>query len=222
MAFKVFESALVASAASAGYADLSPEQMDFELIGEADTSSKRVMGRRVPKKEWTRRRNSISLNGYMADMPNMLDKVFHNLEVAMIAFYHEKAGRFSIGDYNLENVELVDDEGIYVLNGTAIADGRVYWGHLISAMAGTTTAITDFEAGWVMVHVKETNAAGTLTIRFTSNSRNYDASITNAEGLYFLQPMLATAVVPAADKNGDISAIEAGGIDADYVWGWVA
>ena len=222
MAFKVWESSLVVSAGTAGYADLSPEQMDFELIGECDTSSKRVMGRRVPKKEWTRRRKGINLNGYLADIPNTLDQIFDNLEVATLAFYHEKAGVFAIGDYNLSDVETVDDEGIYVLNGTAEADGIVYWGELISAAAGTVTAITEFAGGWVMVHISETNQTGTLTIRYTSNSRNYEAAITNEAGLYFVQPLLASAVVSDADKDGDISAIEAGGIDADYVWGWVA
>ena len=107
MAFKVWESSLVVSAGTAGYADLSPEQMDFELIGECDTSSKRVMGRRVPKKEWTRRRKGINLNGYLADIPNTLDQIFDNLEVATLAFYHEKAGVFAIGDYNLTDVEPV-------------------------------------------------------------------------------------------------------------------
>ena len=222
MAFKVWESALVVSAGTAGYADLSPEQMDFELTGECDTSSKRVMARRVPKKEWTRRRKGINLNGYLADIPNTLEQIFDNLELATLAFYHEKAGRFAIGEYNLTDVQTVDDEGIYVLNGTAEADGRVYWGHLISAAAGTVTAITDFADGWVMVHITETNQTGTLTIRYTSNSRNYEVAITNEAGLYFVQPLLATAVVSDADKDGDISAIEAGGIDADYVWGYVA
>ena len=222
MAFKVFESALVVLAGTAGYADLSPEMTDFELIGTAETSSKRVFGRKVPKKEWTQRSKGINLSGYFADIPNKLDQIFDNLETALLAFYHEKAGRFAVGDYNLADVETVDDDGIFVLNGTAEADGRVYWGELISAAAGTATPITGFADGWVMVHISETNQTGTLTIRYTSNSRNYDVAITNEAGLYFLQPMRAGDVVTEADEDGTITAIEAGGIDAEYVWGWVA
>lgn len=222
MAYKWWESRLVFSAGTAGYADLSGELSDFSLNGEADTSSKKVMGRQVPKKEWTRRMKSIDLSGYLADIPNKVDLAFDGLEEAMIAFYHEKAGRFCIGDYVLSEVTTVEDEGLLVLNGTAEADGRVYWGHLISAAAGTHTAITNFADGWVMVHITETNGMGTLQIRFTSSGRNYEATITNAAGLYFVQPERMSDPVPEADKDGTIEARELGGIDAEYVWGYVA
>ena len=180
------------------------------------------MRRITPKKEWTKRMKSIDLSGYMADVPNKVELAFDNLELALIGFYHETAGRFCAGHYNMTDVTTVEDEGLLVLNGTAEADGRVYWGELISANAGIDTAITGFADGWVMVHVLETNGAGTLQIRFTSNTRVYTAAITNAEGLYFLQPERLTAPVTDADADGDIQAIEAGGIDADYVWGYVS
>ena len=210
------------NAPSAGYFDLTGELTELALNGTAEVDSRRVLGKKYYRKEWTSRDKSIDIGGYMADWPTRMEQMFDNLEEGKIAFYHENAGKFCMGDYYLGNLEPVDDNGLYVLNGTAEADGRVYWGSLISAAAGTDTAITAFADGYVMVHITETNGTGTLTIRYTANSNIYTAAVTNAEGLYWVQPLRSGAAVTEADEDGNIRAVEAGGIDAEYVWGWAA
>ena len=222
MTNKVHESSLVISAAGAGYFDLTGKLSDIELRGSATVSARRVIGSRWMRKEWTSRSREIDISGYLEEMPTPLENMFDNLEDGMIAFYHEKAGRFCVGDYYLGEIEAVDDEGIYVIDGAAESDGRVYWGRLISAAAGTTTNITGFADGYVLVHIRSTNGAGTLVMRYQSGASVYTAPITNAAGLYFVQPTSTGNPIIGAHADGGIRAVEAGGIDADYSWGYAA